>query len=57
MSVCVCATPSVDFKTKYLKVNGKVVKCQIWDTAGQERFHIITQCARLGVCAHLPFSL
>lgn len=33
----------VDFKTKYLKVNGKVVKCQIWDTAGQERFHVITQ--------------
>lgn len=38
--LCACR---VDYKTKYLKVNGKTVKCQIWDTAGQQRFHIITQ--------------
>lgn len=37
------STAGVDYKTKYLKVNGKTVKCQIWDTAGQQRFHIITQ--------------
>ena len=38
-----CRCCSVDYKTKYLNVNGKTVKCQIWDTAGQQRFHVITQ--------------
>eukprot|EP01027_Heterolobosea_sp_BB2_P016620 GEZU01023637.1.p1 GENE.GEZU01023637.1~~GEZU01023637.1.p1 ORF type:complete len:156 (+),score=25.33 GEZU01023637.1:209-676(+) len=35
-------TIGVDFKTRSLKVDDKVVKIQIWDTAGQERFRSIT---------------
>ena len=37
------STMGIDYKTHYLKVDGKRVKCQIWDTAGQERFHVITR--------------
>ncbi|GJN09095.1 hypothetical protein PR202_ga27070 [Eleusine coracana subsp. coracana] len=32
----------VDFKIKFLTVNGKKLKLTIWDTAGQERFRTIT---------------
>lgn len=32
------STIGVEFATRTLKVDGKVVKAQIWDTAGQERF-------------------
>jgi hypothetical protein len=35
-------TVGVDFRTVYLDVEGKRVKCQIWDTAGQQKFHVIT---------------
>jgi len=36
------ATIGIDFKTKILNIDGKLVKIQIWDTAGQERFRTIT---------------
>ena len=36
------STAGVDYKTAFLDIEGKRVKCQIWDTAGQERFHVIT---------------
>ncbi|MES1919295.1 Ras- protein Rab-8B [Bonamia ostreae] len=36
------ATIGVDFKTKNIQIDGKIVKLQIWDTAGQERFRTIT---------------
>jgi len=36
------ATIGVEFATKTLEVEGRVVKAQIWDTAGQERFRAIT---------------
>lgn len=36
----------MDYKVKFLDVDGKRVKCQVWDTAGQERFHVITRGAR-----------
>ena len=31
-------TIGVEFATRSLNIDGKVVKAQIWDTAGQERF-------------------
>eukprot|EP00499_Haloplacidia_sp_CaronLabIsolate_P015241 CAMPEP_0196781188 /NCGR_PEP_ID=MMETSP1104-20130614/9213_1 /TAXON_ID=33652 /ORGANISM="Cafeteria sp., Strain Caron Lab Isolate" /LENGTH=332 /DNA_ID=CAMNT_0042151409 /DNA_START=99 /DNA_END=1097 /DNA_ORIENTATION=+ len=37
------STAGVDFKIKFIDVDGKRVKCQVWDTAGQERFHVITR--------------
>eukprot|EP01106_Pelomyxa_sp_JSP_P013776 TRINITY_DN4208_c0_g1_i1.p1 TRINITY_DN4208_c0_g1~~TRINITY_DN4208_c0_g1_i1.p1 ORF type:complete len:205 (+),score=53.95 TRINITY_DN4208_c0_g1_i1:51-665(+) len=36
------STTGVDFKVKYVQVDGQTVKLQIWDTAGQERFRTIT---------------
>lgn len=33
---------SVDFKTKNITIDGKMVQLQVWDTAGQERFRTIT---------------
>lgn len=35
-------TIGVEFATKSLTIDGKVVKAQIWDTAGQERYRSIT---------------
>ena len=32
------STIGVEFATKSLDIDGKVIKAQIWDTAGQERF-------------------
>ena len=36
------ATIGVEFATKCITFNNKVIKAQIWDTAGQERFRAIT---------------
>merc|ERR1712137_311615 len=36
------STIGVDYKTKYIPLDGKTVKLQVWDTAGQERFRNIT---------------
>ncbi|CAJ2641511.1 ras-related protein RABC1-like [Trifolium pratense] len=35
-------TIGVDFKVKYVTVEGKKLKLAIWDTAGQERFRTLT---------------
>ncbi|KAH0793911.1 ras-related protein Rab-11A [Histomonas meleagridis] len=35
-------TIGVEFATKTLEINGKIIKAQIWDTAGQERYRAIT---------------
>jgi small GTP-binding protein len=36
------STIGVEFATKTLRIDEKVVKAQIWDTAGQERYRAIT---------------
>ena len=35
-------TIGVEFATKCIECDGKVIKAQIWDTAGQERYRAIT---------------
>uniref|UniRef100_A0A804QS85 Uncharacterized protein n=1 Tax=Zea mays TaxID=4577 RepID=A0A804QS85_MAIZE len=36
------STIGVEFATKTVQVDDKLVKAQIWDTAGQERYRAIT---------------
>ena len=36
------ATLGIDFRTKEITLNDKIIKLKIWDTAGQERFRSIT---------------
>ena len=36
------STVGVEFGTKILKIEDKIIKAQIWDTAGQERYKSIT---------------
>ena len=33
----------MDFETKYIKIDGKIVNLQIWDTAGQERYKVLAK--------------
>ena len=35
-------TIGVDFKLKFLNLDGKRLKLTVWDTAGQERFRTLT---------------
>ncbi|MBA0779133.1 hypothetical protein Gotri_003413 [Gossypium trilobum] len=41
------STIGVEFATRSLNVDGKVIKAQIWDTAGQERYHFYYSLALL----------
>jgi len=36
------STIGVEFATKKITTNGKVIKAHIWDTAGQEKYRAIT---------------
>jgi small GTP-binding protein len=36
------ATVGVEFATKTMELDGKIIKAQIWDTAGQDRYKAIT---------------
>jgi Rab family protein len=38
------STIGVEFATKTVRVDGKLVKAQIWDTAGQERYMLCRFC-------------
>lgn len=35
------STIGVEFATKSIKADGKIIKAQIWDTAGQERYRYV----------------
>ncbi|EJU05816.1 ras-domain-containing protein [Dacryopinax primogenitus] len=47
------STIGVEFATRSLEVDGKVVKAQIWDTAGQERYRAITSAYYRGAVGAL----
>lgn len=47
------STIGVEFATKSLKFDGKVIKAQIWDTAGQERYRAITSAYYRGAIGAL----
>ena len=52
------STIGVEFATRSITVDGKVLKAQCWDTAGQERFRAITSAYYRGaVGAILVFDL
>ncbi|GAB4819469.1 hypothetical protein N2152v2_006515 [Parachlorella kessleri] len=46
-------TIGVEFATKTLHMDGKVLKAQIWDTAGQERYRAITNAYYRGAVGAL----
>ena len=42
LTVCnLQATVGIDFLTKTIFVDDKMVRIQVWDTAGQEKFHCL----------------
>jgi len=47
------STIGVEFATRSVKVDDKVVKAQIWDTAGQERYRAITSAYYRGAVGAL----
>ncbi|XP_057949331.1 ras-related protein RABA1d-like [Malania oleifera] len=47
------STIGVEFATRSLIVDGKVIKAQIWDTAGQERYRAITSAYYRGAVGAL----
>ena len=59
------STIGVEFATRSVQVDGKLIKAQIWDTAGQERYRAITTAYYRGavgalvvydVAKHLTFE-
>ncbi|KAK3703761.1 hypothetical protein QZH41_008440 [Actinostola sp. cb2023] len=52
------STIGVEFATRSIQVDGKVIKAQVWDTAGQERYRAITSAYYRGaVGAVLVYDL
>ncbi|KAG6534939.1 hypothetical protein ZIOFF_004392 [Zingiber officinale] len=47
------STIGVEFASRTLQVEGKIVKAQIWDTAGQERYRAITSAYYRGALGAL----
>jgi len=47
------STIGVEFATRSITVDGKIVKAQIWDTAGQERYRAITSAYYRGAVGAL----
>jgi Ras-related protein Rab-11A len=50
------STIGVEFQTRTVTINGKVIKAQIWDTAGQERFIISLILLVCFICLSTFFS-
>lgn len=46
-------TIGVEFATKTIEHEGKIIKAQVWDTAGQERYRAITSCFYRGAVGAL----
>jgi Ras-related protein Rab-11A len=48
------STIGVEFATRSLNVDDKVIKAQIWDTAGQERSHLFQpHCSFLDLVSYI----
>ncbi|KAF8123429.1 GTPase [Boletus edulis] len=47
------STIGVEFATRSINIDGKVIKAQIWDTAGQERYRAITSAYYRGAVGAL----
>ena len=47
------STIGVEFATRSIEVEGKVIKAQVWDTAGQERYRAITSAYYRGAVGAL----
>lgn len=47
------STIGVEFATKSIQVDGKIIKAQVWDTAGQERYRAITSAYYRGAVGAL----
>ncbi|CAH9060236.1 unnamed protein product [Cuscuta europaea] len=47
------STIGVEFATRTIKVDDKIIKAQIWDTAGQERYRAITSAYYRGAVGAL----
>lgn len=47
------STIGVEFATRSIKTDDKVIKAQIWDTAGQERYRAITSAYYRGAVSSL----
>ncbi|KAI6044212.1 GTPase [Pisolithus marmoratus] len=47
------STIGVEFATRSISVDGKLIKAQIWDTAGQERYRAITSAYYRGAVGAL----
>ncbi|CAA7408645.1 unnamed protein product [Spirodela intermedia] len=47
------STIGVEFATRSVNVDGKIIKAQIWDTAGQERYRAITSAYYRGAVGAL----
>ncbi|KAG1331238.1 ras-related protein RABA2a [Cocos nucifera] len=47
------STIGVEFATRTLQVEGRIIKAQIWDTAGQERYRAITSAYYRGALGAL----
>ena len=43
MRICISSTVGVDFYSKALEIDDKIISLQLWDTAGQERFQSVTK--------------